>query len=238
MFASLGPAFGTVGIAIAVSLLEGTTVGKVLRDPVAFTEGQQFAFSALLPLALLAFLVSLVGRQKRPLLGMEPQPGAEGRSLVPLILDAAGESLEGAAAARLEELKTRAVYSQLDRSWGRFGAESNPLVAIVDGPHRMVHQVSYPDAPQLYDAREDPEELEDVSQEQTETVARLREQVESFLALPKTLWQEVPEVELDEMRQNQLRALGYIIDGVRKTPRQLAAEQERAEAVQDGKEGP
>ena len=66
MFASLGPAFGTVGIAIAVSLLEGTTVGKVLRDPVAFTEGQQFAFSALLPLALLAFLVSLVGRQKRP----------------------------------------------------------------------------------------------------------------------------------------------------------------------------
>ncbi len=42
----------------------------------------------------------------------------------------------------------------------------------------------------------------------------------SSLSKEKTQWAAAPEVEIDEMRVNQLRALGYVVD-----PRKLPARQ-------------
>ena len=56
---------GTIGIAFAVALLQGTMSGKAVQDPVAYTNAQQFAFTSLLPFAILAVFVCLAGRWKR-----------------------------------------------------------------------------------------------------------------------------------------------------------------------------
>ena len=66
MMSSFGPAAGTIGIAMAVVLLEETMTEKIIRDPLAFTNAQQFAFSSLLPLAAIAILIRLAGSWKRP----------------------------------------------------------------------------------------------------------------------------------------------------------------------------
>jgi len=66
MLSSFGPAAGTIGIALTVALLEGTMTGRTIEDPIAFSNAQQFAFSSLLPFAVLAIFVCLAGKWKRP----------------------------------------------------------------------------------------------------------------------------------------------------------------------------
>jgi MFS family permease len=65
MLSSFGPAAGTVGTTIAVALLGGTMTGAVVLDPEAFSNAQQFAFSSLLPFAVIAIFVCLAGRWKK-----------------------------------------------------------------------------------------------------------------------------------------------------------------------------
>lgn len=65
MLSSLGSAAGTLGTTIAVALIEATLSGRETQDPASFAPAQQFAFSALLPLAALALLVSLGERSGR-----------------------------------------------------------------------------------------------------------------------------------------------------------------------------
>lgn len=65
MLSSFGTAAGTLGTTIAVAMIEATMSGKGAQDPGSFAAGQQFAFSALLPLAALALLISLKGKDKR-----------------------------------------------------------------------------------------------------------------------------------------------------------------------------
>ena len=64
MLASFGTAAGTLGTTIAVALIEATMAGKGAQDPGSFAAGQQFAFSALLPLTALALLASLKGKDE------------------------------------------------------------------------------------------------------------------------------------------------------------------------------
>lgn len=66
MLSSFSRGAGTIGIAFAVALLEGTMTGKAIQDPVAFTNAQQFAFTSLLPFAVISILVCLAGSWKRP----------------------------------------------------------------------------------------------------------------------------------------------------------------------------
>lgn len=66
MLSSFGPAAGTVGTTIAVALLGGTMTGAVVHDPEAFANAQQVAFSSLLPFGVIAILVCLVGKWKKP----------------------------------------------------------------------------------------------------------------------------------------------------------------------------
>jgi arylsulfatase A-like enzyme len=171
------------------------------------------------------------------LLGLPAQPGAEGQSLVPLIFQAAGRG-EGAGSDTGDA--DRAIFSQLDRSWGRVGAESRPRISMVKGKYRMNLRVNKPEDVLLFDRSEDPKEKVNVAAERPEVVAELRAELEEFLAKPKTQWESAPEVELDELRVNQLRALGYVLGGRTKhaRPRPGAEEAEGAEAAEDAEPDP
>jgi EmrB/QacA subfamily drug resistance transporter len=64
LLTSLGTGSGALGTAVAVALAEAVRQEAVVEEAVGFAHGQQFAFSALLPLAALAVLVTLAGRSK------------------------------------------------------------------------------------------------------------------------------------------------------------------------------
>jgi arylsulfatase A-like enzyme len=139
------------------------------------------------------------------MLGLPPLPGAEGQSAMDLIR----ETAEGRATA---EETDRPLFSQLDRSWGRVGEESVPTVSVVKGGHRLNYSSARPERVELFDRIEDPKESRNVAGDQPEVVEALLAEVEAYFAVPKTQWEEAPEVELDEMHHAQLRALGYVIE--------------------------
>jgi arylsulfatase A-like enzyme len=144
------------------------------------------------------------------LIGMPGLPDADGQSLVPLILDAGG------LGSSPGELKGRALFAQLDRSWGGKNKNSNEVISIRREPYRFIYSQNVPDALELFNHASDPEEQENIRDKDPETAAVFLQEVEDFLARPKKEW-EIPEVELDEMMRAQLRALGYAItprDGV------------------------
>jgi arylsulfatase A-like enzyme len=141
------------------------------------------------------------------LLGLPPLPGADGKSLVPLIEYAAGLTQELPS-----ELASRPIFSQLDRRWGAPKENPDPLVAVTDGDFRFFLLTKNPAAATLYDRTTDPGEHKDVAKERGDDVARLRKLADGYLEQTQSPWGKAPEsVELDEMRLNQLRALGYII---------------------------
>ena len=61
---SLGTGAGALGTAIAVALAEAVRQEAVVEEAVGFAHRQQFAFSALLPLAALAVVVTLAGKSR------------------------------------------------------------------------------------------------------------------------------------------------------------------------------
>jgi arylsulfatase A-like enzyme len=131
------------------------------------------------------------------LLGLAPLPEAQGRSLVAL--------MEGAGA----ESEPTPTFSQIDRVWGRSERDPLPLVSVTDGDWRLIHPVTSPGADRLFDLSRDPREQEDLAAQHPERVAALRVRIDALLALPPP-WDAAPEVELDAMRLEQLRALGYL----------------------------
>ncbi len=139
------------------------------------------------------------------LLGLPEIPGAEGRSVLPLMLAAAG------AGPPATDWPPTA-FSQLDQSWGQTDAEPRPLTSVREGPLRLIQRGNGSEAAELYDRRSDPGEEYDIAAERPEDVARLRRRIQEFLARPPAPWGESPEVELDELRLNQLRALGYVVE--------------------------
>ena len=139
------------------------------------------------------------------LVGLDPIPGADGRSALPAILGAArGESPPS-------EFQERAVFSQIDGHWGRVGKAPFPMVAVVKPPYRFHHQTENPRRDELFDHRTDPTEQDNIVSKDPETAAVLREAVEEYLEASVPAW-EATDIELDEMRLNQLRALGYKIE--------------------------
>lgn len=139
------------------------------------------------------------------MLGLQSLPGAEGRSAVPLILDAAAGREEGGAETE------RPLYSQLDRSWGTVGSDPKPTTSVLKGFYRLNYPSTLPARLELYDRSTDPKEKRDIALARPEVVRELRAEVDAFLAQPKTNWDAAPEVELSEMHQAQLRALGYVV---------------------------
>lgn len=138
------------------------------------------------------------------LVGLPPLPNADGVSLVPYILAAAGQG--PAPDGR------RTLFSQLDRRWGRPNEGADPFVAVTEENLRLMMRLEEPDSARLYDLAVDPLEARDLAAERPEVAAPLREAVSAYTGRAKSPWGVEPdEVELDAMRLDQLRALGYVI---------------------------
>ena len=141
------------------------------------------------------------------MVGLPPLPGADGVSMLPLIIEAGGGTPSEPSAPLV-----RPVYSQLAKGWGRPKAEATQLVAVTDGNRRFITRVGDSDSDELFDHTTDPSEQHNLVEEGSD-VSDLRALVDAYLASGgETPWGTAAgEVELDEMRLNHLRALGYVI---------------------------
>jgi arylsulfatase A-like enzyme len=141
------------------------------------------------------------------LIGLPPLPAADGVSMLPLILEAGGAQLE----APTDGL-ARPVFAHLARGWGQPKSAPRPIVSVTWDDERLIASLDDPDQIELYDHRADPVEANDIAADQPEQAASLRALVEAYEANAKQAWGAAPpEVELDELRLNHLRALGYVI---------------------------
>jgi arylsulfatase A-like enzyme len=136
------------------------------------------------------------------LLGLPPLPDPDGRSLVPEIVAAVkGETpSEGDGRA----------FAQIDQSWGQTQKRPRPMVAVNDGRWRLIYRAVAPRRSELYDKAEDPLEQRDLAGEQPEQAEALIQEAGAYLQSRPPPWGEAaPNVEIDEMQLDQLRALGY-----------------------------
>ena len=137
------------------------------------------------------------------LVGLTPLPGVDGRSLVPAILAAARGETDGAPPPS---------FAHLDRRWGKSEEDSDPLVAVTEGTLRLVWPALEPGTAELYDLATDPLEKQDVAAARPADRDRLSQEAKSHYEGAAIPWGKAPgQVELDELRLNQLRALGYVV---------------------------
>jgi arylsulfatase A-like enzyme len=140
------------------------------------------------------------------LLGLPALPDTDGRSRVPEILAAAGR---GTAPAPVP------LYAHIEKGWGLRVDPKAPIVAVVDETRRLVRtsMTEGNDEEELFDSIGDPPELLDIAESEPEVVETMSALVDDYLEKPPAPWDEAaPEIELDDMELNQLRALGYKID--------------------------
>jgi len=156
------------------------------------------------------------------LMGSPALDHADGRSRLPEILIAAGRPDEIEAPPNETPL-----FAELDRSWGRADAPSDPIVALtledrrymrVLDPERITAKTKTPtERPlaMLFDTASDPAERRDLLSEEAgdAEVSVLEERLEEILNRPPPPWRdEVGKVELSDMQKGQLRAIGYAIE--------------------------
>jgi len=138
------------------------------------------------------------------LVGLPPLQGVDGRSMMPLILAAGGASPE-----RVSADLTRPVVSHLDQNWGG-RAEPRELVSLTDGDSRLILQIDHPNSVEFYDSSTDPWEANNRSAGNPPELKPMLERIDRYLNDSEPPWGvESPAVEVDELRLNQLRALGY-----------------------------
>ena len=137
------------------------------------------------------------------LLGLPALEDADGRSRLPEILAAArGETVPSRDGHR---------FAHIDQTWGFPEKPPRPMVAVSEGPYRLVHRATAENG-ELYDRGSDPHEQRDIGEEQPEVRERLMALVEEYLERPPAPWQAAPEVELGPAELEQLRALGYALE--------------------------
>ena len=138
------------------------------------------------------------------LVGLPPLPGVDGRSMLPLVL-ASAES----APDRVSSDLTRPVISHLDRNWGG-RAEPREWVSLTDGDVRLILQRDQLNSVEFYDLSSDPWEATNRSAESPPALQPMVERIDRYLKDSKPPWGvESPTIEVDALRLNQLRALGY-----------------------------
>ncbi len=135
------------------------------------------------------------------LLKLPPLDETDGRSRLPELM----------AAARGEPPPPRETprFAHLDQTWGRSSMEPRPMVAVREGPYRLVR--AHGAEGLLYDRSNDPREQVDVGKEKPDVLARLQGYVDEYLSRPPAPWQ-ASDVELDDAQLEQLRALGYQVE--------------------------
>jgi arylsulfatase A-like enzyme len=135
------------------------------------------------------------------LVGLPGLPDADGRSLVPLLHAAAnGDPVP-------EDLARRPSFAELDQTWGQQKLPPNPIVAIVNGHHRMIQHLNNGSV-EFYDHQVDPLEQTNLAASRPEAVEELKREIATYVE-KQAAW-DTPKVELDEMRKAQLQALGYL----------------------------
>ena len=138
------------------------------------------------------------------LVGLPPLRGVDGKSMLPLVLAAGGASAERAPADL-----TRPVVSHLDQHWGG-RAEPRELVSLTDGDSRLIVQIDHPNSVEFYDSSTDPWEATNRSEESLPELQPMLERIDRYLNDSEPPWEaESPTIEVDELRLNQHRALGY-----------------------------
>jgi arylsulfatase A-like enzyme len=138
------------------------------------------------------------------LLGLPALVDVDGRSMVPeIVATARGEALpdgDGDGVA----------FAHLDQAWGRTREVPQPMVAVNQGQWRLMFRAGAPERTELYDKSADPREQRNIVGEQPEVTEALKERAVGYLDSPPPPWGEDSlSVEIDEMKMNQLRALGY-----------------------------
>lgn len=134
------------------------------------------------------------------LAGLDPLEGAQGRSLVPLMM---GQ----------EDTEPRPTFTHLERNWAADG-EANPLIAVMDGDDRLIYwtRKPVPEGVELYQHSTDPTEQVDVAELEAERTEELMKMADEYFALPGAPWGDAPsEVEIDDMKLGILKALGYVV---------------------------
>jgi len=134
------------------------------------------------------------------LVGLPPLLGADGVSLVPVI----------EAAARKEAIETPKALSYIDQTWGLMEREPAPLFALRDDGKRLLFRPKRPEASEIYDLASDPGEKRNLRGAPPEWVEPFKAELQSQIEQPVP-WGEATEVSVDDMRRNQLKALGYMI---------------------------
>ena len=137
------------------------------------------------------------------LLGLPPLEGADGRSRLPEIL--------AAAKGEPDPARDGPRFAHIDQTWGRGREPPRPMVAVAEGPYRLVHRAAAGSG-ELYDRASDPREQHDIGPEQPEVLARLTALANAYLERPPAPWQIAPDVELEDSELQQLRALGYDVE--------------------------
>jgi len=129
-------------------------------------------------------------------LGVEPPPGLDGRSLLPLAL--AGP----ARAAGDTETYFEALSASLDRGWA-------PLHGLVRGSLKYVELP----IPELYDLARDPAESTNLAARRPDERERLAARLRELRASDRV----APRVREDAATRERLRALGYVAGGASPT---------------------
>jgi arylsulfatase A-like enzyme len=147
------------------------------------------------------------------MLGLPPLPATDGASALPLILEAGGLGPQETA----EALRNRVVIGQLDRYWGNPRRKSYPIVSVTDGSMRFFLYGTEPPREELFDRTADPGEQTNLianGADPNERAIAMRKMADDYLANRESPWGVAPvEVELGKMQLDQLRALGYVIEG-------------------------
>jgi arylsulfatase A-like enzyme len=141
------------------------------------------------------------------LVGLPPLPEGDGRSMVPLILQAGGAASHPPIAGL-----ARPVVTHMDKRWGSRGVPPEEIVSLMDGQSKVfVHRFDAT-LDEFYDTVADPGEQQNLHAKRPPQLAPLLEQVDRYLENDSAPWGVGPgEIELDAMRLNQLKALGYHI---------------------------
>jgi arylsulfatase A-like enzyme len=138
------------------------------------------------------------------LMGLPALPNAEGRSLLPLVEEAARGGGPGPA-------RERPRFAQLDRTWGRRDGEPRPLVSVQEGRYRLFQAVDGKPGAALYDKHIDAGERENIAVHHPDAVKRLQGLVRDYLEAPEPEWGAPMQVPVSDMLLGQLRALGYAV---------------------------
>ncbi len=103
-------------------------------------------------------------------------------------------------------------YAHIDQAWGWTKRPPRPMVAVNDGPWRLIYRSDRPGRSELYAVDHDPLEQKDLAGDEPEVVTRLNDEARAYLESPSAPWGEAVDVELSDEELNQLRALGYAVE--------------------------